>query len=142
MKLFQIEGDVREWLRATYRGEVFWIEPGRGSSVGMPDCVLQIGGRAIFAELKLGRVGRGGVVRYRVRPEQRQTARRMRANGHAIVVVIGVRGTDQIYIAPSVDNVLWGEYQPTAFCGEGETVCLNSNSFDHDLRAMIERRAI
>lgn len=56
MKTKRDEAWLRSWLRAGWddaeRGPLGWIEPGRGATVGMPDCLLPIGQVWIPAELK------------------------------------------------------------------------------------------
>lgn len=53
-----LESDLREWLRNTWgKGGhgLDWIEPTRGSSVGVPDVMIPVYPRLIPVELKINR---------------------------------------------------------------------------------------
>lgn len=104
--VFKVEADVRAWLRAEGGDRVFWVEPGRGGTVGLPDCLLAAAnGCTIWLEVKLGQVEKG-LVRARLRPAQRITLRRAAGLGLPVGILVGIQGTERvIVIEPGVGNL-------------------------------------
>lgn len=47
------ESDLRKWLKEHWPGTIDWIEPGRGSGIGYPDCNLNMRSRRLPTELKV-----------------------------------------------------------------------------------------
>ena len=65
------EGLLRDWLRSTMGdvSNIDWVEPSRGSSVGLPDCNLRFGNVTIPVELKAWKVIKGQI-KGEMRPAQ------------------------------------------------------------------------
>ena len=98
MGVFRVEGDVRAWLKGAGGDRVFWVEPGRGGTYGLPDCLLAAGGGVtVWLEVKLGwwELGEEGEivgVGAKLRPVQRITLRRACMMGLPVGMLVGVEG--------------------------------------------------
>lgn len=67
------EKQLRDWMRGLWKDDkcvqLSWCEPGMGSTVGIPDVWLMIGGQWLPIELKHGTI-KGGYLKCNVRPAQ------------------------------------------------------------------------
>lgn len=73
------EGELRKVIRSWPEydaGMITFIEPGKGSDIGVSDCLLTMDGRLVPLELK-----RGSAVLAQLRPSQRAWHRDQLANG-------------------------------------------------------------
>lgn len=64
------ESNLRSWLKSVWGDGLSWIEPSRGSSVGVSDVLLPVDGHLVPVELKVWQKGRDGSVRSKMRPSQ------------------------------------------------------------------------
>jgi len=81
------ERDLRSRVRGWWGKAVFWVEAGRGGTVGMPDAVVVRPAGTMFVELKAGHVNDG---RWRVdlRPSQMQVCRRLVKQGADVRIFV------------------------------------------------------
>ena len=102
------EVDLRRWLKKVWglpRG-ILWIEPGRGSSVGVPDVMLDVFGTEYWLpiELKIGSMGKLGDKRViKVRPAQRRFHRIAYEEGRRTAFMILAQDKNEgwlVYVAP------------------------------------------
>ena len=125
---FILESDLRLWVRKQ-AGEIpWWIEPSQGSTLGIPDCCIPIGGgRVAWLELKIGEM-KDGRMTYRVRPEQRRQIKTMLEQQQSIALLVGVSGSDIVAALTPTEEALDGQItdmkrafldQKLLFCGEG-----------------------
>ena len=63
------EDDLRRWLKEHWEGTIDWVEPGRGSGVGYPDCNLNFRNVRLPTELKVWFWKRSGLS-CKMRPAQ------------------------------------------------------------------------
>lgn len=102
--MFKLEKDVRQWLRAIAPGRVFWIEAAAGGSVGMPDChAYDELGRGFWLECKLGTLN-GDRLSYRLRAAQRACLIRIIRAGGVAGLLIGIKGTRKVCVAPYFEH--------------------------------------
>jgi len=88
------EDDIRLAVRV-YIPRPMWIEPALGSTNGLPDFFwFPSVGRLVFGECKMVA---GGLVHFT--PAQQRVFPRMVADGAEIGLVLGVRGTGQVFWA-------------------------------------------
>jgi hypothetical protein len=94
---FNRENDVRNYVRATFgQNSVFWVEAGRGGTFGMPDTTIVEHGKVALLELKKGWTLDRGKLRFKLRPGQPRTLRRLAAQGANVAVLVGVQGTQHL----------------------------------------------
>ncbi len=107
MKAKTPEGLLRDWLRQTMGGvrDIKWIEPARGSSVGLPDCELSFGNVTIPVELKAWELSKG-VIQGKMRPAQIRY-HFMAAREKKRTAILFNLPSDMIYLLP-------GRYVPMA----------------------------
>lgn len=65
-----LEKHLKFWLNNAYHGQLNFIEPTIGSSVGMPDVELPIGKETLPIETKIGTITRSGFLHVVLRPSQ------------------------------------------------------------------------
>lgn len=109
------EQDVRRWVKARYKGRVWWIEPRSGGTFGLPDCLIAftagelkrlginsaaLGSVLTPVELKCSDIktllsDKGIELRCEaaLRPAQKQVLKSLLAAGIRPVVLVGRRGT-------------------------------------------------
>lgn len=106
MNKIDLEADVRKFVRDTTDDKAWWIEPARGSTFGLPDCILPHGptGAVIWFELKVAELKAGGLY-FEVRPKQRDQIRKMLGRKQRVVFIIGIkRTTDIMAFLPTADT--------------------------------------
>jgi hypothetical protein len=92
------EGDVRRWLKANRKHDVLWIEPAKGSTVGLPDaCLLGVNGQVLWIECKAGHRTRNGL-RYVLRPTQKASLRKILRRGGRAMLLVGEVGTKTLWL--------------------------------------------
>lgn len=102
------EDDVRAWVRAA-SSKARWVEPGLGSTPGLPDCWVPMeDGRSVHLELKAGRIDKG-LLRFTVRPEQRKQILALLDDGVAVGLLIGVKGARSLIFMLPTPSALMGE---------------------------------
>lgn len=83
------EDDVRAWVREASGGKARWVEPALGSTPGLPDCWVPMHcGSQVHLELKAGRLT-GGMLRYKLRPEQKREIAKMADDSVPVGLRIG-----------------------------------------------------
>jgi len=102
------EDDVRAFVRQASEGKARWVEPGLGSTNGLPDCWVPFEGKQVHLELKVGRI-QGGKLCFRMRPEQRREIRAMLEDGVPVGLAVGLLGTKSIIFLPPKMDVLNGK---------------------------------
>jgi hypothetical protein len=95
------EDDVRAHVTHPANGKARWIEPGLGSSFGMPDCWVPLQRHCVHIELKCG-VIINAVLRYTVRPEQKKQLQILKLDDIPCGLLIGIKHSD-LLIAARVD---------------------------------------
>ncbi len=65
-----LEKHLKFWLNNAYHGQLKFIEPALGSSVGMPDCEIPFGKGVMAVETKIGTLTRSGFLHITMRPSQ------------------------------------------------------------------------
>jgi hypothetical protein len=98
--IFKSESDVRQWVRNRVHN-VFWIEPSAGSTFGLPDCVINDGGREHWFELKIGEIVNSSgdlILRFEVRPEQKRVLRTMARLGWRVNLLVGLKGASVVFV--------------------------------------------
>lgn len=118
-KPFTTELDLRKWVTRQVReggGQLYWVEPSGGSSMGLPDCYVVLGrGQAVWLELKLGtriRGKKGSVgeqVRFTIRPKQRHCIKALRAASIPVFVLVAVAETSDVVLIRQLEWVLSGK---------------------------------
>lgn len=104
---FENEKRVRGWIRDR-ANNAMWIEPTRGSTIGVPDAfVLDAGG--IFLELKRGECADRRLLRWKARPGQYWAARTLRDGGILYGFVVGVNRGLFVTSDPEVVRNNWAE---------------------------------
>lgn len=81
MTIIRHEGHVRDWVRKRGGEGVFWIEHGRGGTLGLQDSMVALDidqiNFLVPLELKVGWFGNDGTLTYKMRLGQAVVARRM-----------------------------------------------------------------
>jgi hypothetical protein len=128
--LFPHEAALREMLKRTLgRHRLFWVEPASGSTPGMPDVMVPVGGgRIVMIELKVGTVI-AGQWRCNLRPMQSLTIGSLVDQGAWVVVLVGERGGSGLWavsgararrrrgqMLPMVRITSWGDIVALAQC--------------------------
>lgn len=114
------EQTLRTWLRSVWAKNadkaalgLRWIEPASGSTVGDPDVLVPLGGKLVPVELKLGRVGSGGVVvPVSVRPAQRRYHNQARRSGIATAYLVAVPDEWDVFDVYLVSGTFETELNP------------------------------
>lgn len=65
-----LEKHLRFWLNNAYSGQLDFIEPAFGSTVGIPDVQIPIGDKKLPVELKIGSMTLSGFLNVVLRPSQ------------------------------------------------------------------------
>ena len=108
------EFSVREWVAEASGGKARWVEPAIGSTPGLPDCWVPIGGRCMHLELKAGRIS-DGVLRYKVRAPQVKEMRSMVEDRVPVGLLIGVIDTGILIVSQVNDSSLAGSFEISSF---------------------------
>jgi hypothetical protein len=95
---FRTENDVRRAIRCGLGRHARFIEPGAGSTLGLPDvfCAWPCG-TSIFAELKLGAI-KNNIIRIQIRPAQKQQISSLMADACRVCFIVGIKGTEDLYL--------------------------------------------
>lgn len=100
------EAWLRSWLRSGWddveRGPLCWIEPGRGSTVGVPDCLLPVGGLWIPIELKASK-NTHAHYKFKSRPAQYRFHQLAARSGHLSCYLVVC--SDDIIVYPFVEQL-------------------------------------
>ena len=80
---FETEHDVRDWCRSNL-DLCLWIEPGRGGTVGLPDCLIEVDGKLALMELKCTA---------KLQPSQLRVFDTLAAAGVPVFILTGEKGT-------------------------------------------------
>jgi hypothetical protein len=108
--LITSEDDVRTYVRQASAGRVRWVEPALGSTPGLPDCWVPLRcGRQVHLELKAGNLTKG-ILRYKVRPEQKREIAKMADDGVPVGLLIGIKGSKLVVFARPRAIFLFGEW--------------------------------
>jgi len=106
------ESDVRALVRNAAGAKARWVEPGLGSTPGLPDCWVQMkaGGWAatVHLELKAGEL-EGDEVRFHVRPEQKKQIKSIVDDGGFAGLLVGIKGTCACIFLPPTPLTLSGK---------------------------------
>lgn len=97
MSFFRTESDVRSWVRSRYGKSVWWVEHAAGGTIGFPDAVLAIDGRAVFVELKCSPVTIDGRWTPTLRASQKAVGKSMAERGFKVLVLVGGKGTEYLW---------------------------------------------
>ena len=105
------EADVRTWMKRIAGKHLFWVEPARGSTFGLPDAYCAINGLGhLWIELKFGALHRfSDHLSFDLRPEHRATIRRLIDNGGRVALVVGYFGAISHIILRANERVLSGK---------------------------------
>lgn len=108
--MFRSENDVRKWMRDGLGDKVRWVEPARGSTLGLPDCWVPIDGTRtqVWVELKLAELC-GDRLLFTVRPEQRKQISSMVQDRMIVGVIAGEKGGNRVWAMNINDSVLAGD---------------------------------
>lgn len=103
------EDDVRAWVRSASGGKARWIEPGLGSTPGLPDCWVPVGDSQVWIELKCGKI-KNGNVSYNLRPEQMKQIRAMVDDGVKVGLLVGLKGQRTLLFCQPTPMILGGQW--------------------------------
>lgn len=101
------EKDVRKFVRENFGKRAKFIEPSMGSTKGIPDCYLLLGG-LLWIELKSGPLTGDGHVVSDVRPAQAEQIGDLLNDGQKVAMLIGVEGHDKLILTQGRDQMLSG----------------------------------
>lgn len=107
-KLISSEDDVRALVRMASGGSARWVEPALGSTPGLPDCWVPLHSACVHLELKLGTI-KNNRLKYKLRPEQRREILALVDDGVKVGLLVGVKGTDEMFFMPAEPIFLHGE---------------------------------
>ena len=110
MGLFKKEGDVRDWVRGRTK-DPFWIEPTRGSTIGVPDTFVHDAG-GVWIELKHGVCKDRILLKWKPRPGQYGKIRTLRDRGSRVGVLIGFGNSLFVVTDPEIFKRGWAEIPP------------------------------
>ena len=104
------EADVRTWMKRIGGKHLFWVEPARGSTFGLPDAYCAINGLGhLWFELKYGTLHLNDCLTFELRPEQRATMRRLLDAGGRVALAVGYFGAVSPIILRANERVLSGK---------------------------------
>ncbi len=103
--VFQTETSVREWVKARTE-DPFWIEPTRGSTVGVPDTFVHDSG-GVWIELKCGVVKSDRYVNWKPRQGQYDKFRTLKRRGSRVGALIRARDSLLVVTDPEVFRRGW-----------------------------------
>ena len=109
--MIQNENDLRALVREECGDKARWVEPGLGSSYGLPDCWVAHKGHCVHLELKLGRiiqVGELSTLAFDLRPGQRQEIKAMMRDKIKVGVLVGLVHSNLIWFLRPVKEVIEG----------------------------------
>lgn len=88
-----------------------WVEPARGSTLGLPDCWVPIDNTRIqtWVELKLATL-KGDTLSYTLRPEQKKQISSMVADRLVVGIIAGLKGGDRVWAMLINEATLSGEF--------------------------------
>lgn len=109
VKAIASEDDVRAWVRSASGGKARWVEPGLGSTPGLPDCWVPWGDSLVWIELKCGRMKEGKVA-YDLRPEQVKQIKAMVDDGVKVGLLVGVKGQRTLLFCRPTPMMLCGRW--------------------------------
>ena len=109
LKPFELETDLRAWVRAQESPKFRWVEPARGATLGTPDCWCLLAHglgafgapliRTVWVELKLGEFQEGpDLLRMHVRPEQKRTITEINEEGGQAHILVGQKGGTRLWL--------------------------------------------
>lgn len=120
------EACVRKWLKSTTKDRLFWVEAARGGTCGLPDAYLvPKDAEAFWLELKMGKLVNCIEVHYSLGVMQRATIRKMLRCGVLVGILVGVKGSDEIWLAQIDEEVLDGVLNWSQKMGMGQAFRLN-----------------
>ncbi len=90
--LAMLERDLKRWLNNAYSGQLQFIEPKFGSTVGMPDVEIPIRNLTLPVELKIGTLSRTGRLHVELRPSQYHYHIMEAERGHPTAILAAVGG--------------------------------------------------
>lgn len=110
--MFQSESDLRKWMRDGLLDKVRFVEPSRGSTIGLPDCwaPLKVKEKTtqVWVELKLATVV-GDRMMFTIRPEQRKQIASMVRDEVVVGLIVAEKGGDRVWALGINDSVLAGD---------------------------------
>lgn len=107
--MFFSESDVRQWVREASKNKARWVEPTIGATAGLPDCWVPWERNCVHLELKIAHI-EAGCLRFKVRPEQVREHRAMVLDGVVSGLLVGIKGTPELFFLPPDDENLAGKY--------------------------------
>lgn len=110
------ENSLRHWVSWQLgKRDVYWVEPRRGSTFGVPDCFYfnGHGGRTIWLELKIGQM-RKGRLSYDVRPGQKRILRRLTEQDVPAYILVGIEGEKDLYLTEARGEIIEGSFSVIA----------------------------
>jgi hypothetical protein len=106
-RLFKKESDLRSWVKERTQ-DPFWIEPTRGSTIGVPDVYAHDSG-GVWVELKHGDCKDRRLLQWKPRPGQYDKIRTLRNRGARVGVAIGFGNLIFVTSDPELFRVGWAE---------------------------------
>ena len=107
--MFRLESDLRKWMRDGMGDKARWVEPARGSTIGLPDCWITVDGSRVpvWVELKVAEV-KGNQLLFTVRPEQRKQLTSMMRDKAVVGLIAGIKHANMVLAMIINDQTLSG----------------------------------
>ena len=108
--MFRLESDLRKWMRDGFGDKARWVEPARGSTIGLPDCWMPVLGSRIpvWVELKLAELKAGRLI-FTIRPEQRKQLTSMLRDNAVVGLIAGEKQGSMVWAMAINDQTLSGD---------------------------------
>lgn len=104
---FRKEKDLRNWVKSRTDAP-FWIEPTRGSTIGVPDAFVHDAG-GVWIELKVGVCKDRRLLKWKTRAGQYRALKTIRDRGLRGGLVVGFGNRIYVTSDPEVARANWAE---------------------------------
>jgi hypothetical protein len=127
--MFRLETDLRKWMRDGLGDKARWVEPARGSTIGLPDCWMPIDGSRVpvWVELKVADV-KGNRLVFTIRPEQRKQLTSMVRDKAVVGLIAGVKYANMVLAMMINDQTMNGDVDISEGLKAGWLIELSNNA--------------
>lgn len=120
---FKSEKELRRYMRLWFRDDIYFIEPGRGGTVGFQDTLLARDGELIPIELKKAVRKIGGGLVSKARTGQKRILQRMGKQGVSCFILACVVGEKRMAIVRGDEYLVNGWFTDDArFANDDEGI--------------------